>query len=213
MESPDRSQPWVLARLVAVSSTMLALAAGAHVAGGGALPSGAGLALLVSLTVGLSAVLAQRRLRLVSLLPVAAAWQWLLHEGFSLGSSASSGSVAALSTGHAGHAGSAGPWADVSRAVTSQAPHLHAASTSMLVAHAVATVTTVVLLAATEKSARRAFERWSWAVPVLVADAGPVAPATHRVATGVVTPPVRLRSVWVLGAVGSRGPPALRVAV
>jgi hypothetical protein len=199
MESADRSQPRVLARLVATSSTVFALAIGAHLAGGGAVPGGLGLAVLASLTLAWCAVLAQWRLRVSTLLPAAVGWQWCLHQALSL-TSAPAAAVASL-PGHASHTGSVG-----SLLVAASATHHHGASPPMLATHAVATVATVVLLVATEHGAERASQRLRWALPVLLGIVGPpVRPARMR--TAVPPAPRRPRIAWVLGTVGSRGPP------
>lgn len=183
----------VLVRLAAVTSTVLALGAGAHLAAAGALPDGRVLLVLAAATAAVVAPLAHRRLRATTLLPVVAAWQWLLHQGLAATAHPVPPDVHHV---HAAHASSPDP----------VGPLL------MTAAHVLATVLTVALLVTTDRATDRALRRLAWAVPVLAGSLAltpPVAgrvPVTSRVAT-VVLPP------RTLGAHGCRAPPrAVRAA-
>lgn len=193
-----RSSPRVPARLAAVSSTVVALGAGAHVAGSGAVPDGSAVLALGALTVAAAVPLARRRLQVTTLLPGVAAWQWLMHQALAA-TTPLPGAPPAGPSGHAAHAAAtAHPAAG--------APH--PTSAAMTAAHVLTTVLTVALLIATERGAERALRRWTWALPVLTG---------ARVLPVVTTAPQVLvhgddrRSVpraSTGGAYGSRAPPA-----
>jgi hypothetical protein len=209
MQIHTRSRPWVAARLVAVCSTVLALAAGGHAAGGGALPSGLGLTLLVAMTTTFAAALAARPLRLTTLLPAVALWQWVLHQGFALTAAVGGGASGGAAI-HGGHHGGGGvdpallaPTADHAF----RAAHQHGGSATMLLAHGIATLATVLLLVATERGAARAGARWAWAVPRLLTATAPVAAGPHRSELHVVGRIPALRALTHPGALGGRAPP------
>lgn len=197
----------VLLRLAAVTSTVLALGAGAHLAAAGELPDGRVLLVLAVATAAVATPLAHRRLRAATLLPVTGAWQWLLHQGLAMPTGGGGGHAHAR---HAvpGHAGAAGPL-DVTHL---DVAHLDVAPAGvvppvlMTAAHVLATVLTVALLVTTERATDRALRRLAWALPVLVeplAVALPVGwsvPVAPRVAAAVL--PLR-----TAGAHGCRAPP------
>lgn len=203
MVGTRRSRARVLARLVAVASTLFALGAGAHVIGHGLLPSGTVLGALAALTFAVAAVLAQWRLRASTLLPAAALWQLFLHTAFT--GATTSGSVV-VDAGHLAHDHSG---AGLMAASTGAMPGMpeHAMSSRMLAAHLVATAVTVLLLIATERGVERGIEYLAWVLPALLGlVAGPVVSA--RLSDVVHRAPRGLVSGWFVSAQGSRGPPA-----
>jgi len=196
MVDTQRSRPRVLARLVAVSSTVLALGAAAHVAGAGAPPAGRAVVVLAAATLVGALLVARRRLQVRTLLPGVAVWQWLLHQAFT--------ATAALPAApHAAGHPARGTVTSLS-AAAGAVPHT---SATVVAAHVVATVATVGLLVATERGAERALERLAWALPVLAgaltlpvvgtARRVPAAGRVRRAVTPSRTP----------GAHGSRAPP------
>lgn len=205
MVDAQRSRSRVPARLAAVSSTVVALGAGGHVAGAGTLPDTRALAVLAALTAAGAAPLARRPLRVSTLLPAVAAWQWLLHRAFAATATVEAvpGDVVPGGAVHV-HGGA------VPVPMPGAGPGAHAASIAMIAAHAAATVLTVALLVATERAGQRALDRLAWAVPVLAGTAllpvvgtarrRPVRGRRHR-----ATPRTR-----TLGTRGSRAPPTAR---
>ncbi len=203
MVDTRRSRARVLARLVAVASTLLALGAGAHVIGHGVLPSGTVLGALAALTFAVATVLAQWRLRASTLLPAAALWQLFLHAAFAGMAIPGSGVVDAGHLAH-GHSG-----AGLMTPSTGAMPGMpeHAMSSRMLAAHLVATAVTVALLIATERGVERGIERLALVLPALLGFV--VSPVlSTRVGDVVHRAPRRLVSGWCVSAQGSRGPPA-----
>ncbi|MBO3089737.1 hypothetical protein [Cellulomonas dongxiuzhuiae] len=198
MVDASRSPSRVPARLAAVAGTVLPLGAGGHVAGTGTLPDGRALAVLAALTAAGAAPLARRPLRVSTLLPAVAVWQWLLHRAF-----AATAAVDAVAGGERHVHG-----ATASMPVSGTGVGAHATSVAMAAAHVAATALTVTLLVATERAAQRSLDRLAWALPVLVGAAvlpvvgtarrRPVRRRRHR-----ATPRTR-----TLGAHGSRAPPA-----
>ena len=90
-------------RSAVLGAASLALAVGAHVAGGGTAP-GAGLLLLTAVLVGLVALTATaRRVRLTWLAPLLGLEQALLHALFQAAGSTGVVCTAATSAGHVGH--------------------------------------------------------------------------------------------------------------
>jgi hypothetical protein len=196
----------VVARLLAVSATVLGLGSGAHVLGGGAAPSAGVAALVGALVLVLAAAVARRPLSLPVLLPTALAGQLGVHGALSwFGAPVAGGTGApAAHAAHAAHAaqGAGVPWAVDVAAI---APHAHPAEPLMLVAHAGAVVVTVLLLVATERGVLDLARRWSAMLPALLdGAAGPVATRSRTALPEV--PPLRRLPVQ-RGGVGRRGPP------
>lgn len=84
------------ARVALVGSTAFALAAGAHLAAGGTLPTGLGLVALATLTLVTAALLARGPLRPTTLLPALGVLEVALHEGFDVLSAGRTGLAGAL---------------------------------------------------------------------------------------------------------------------
>lgn len=192
MVDAQRSRSTVLARLGALSSTVLALGAVGHVAGTGTLPDGRTTAAVALLTVAAGVPLARRRLRVTTLLPAAAVGQWLLHHAFA---ATAPGVAHAPVTGHVHPGGTPAPGGD------------HGTAAAMLAAHVLATALTVALLVATERGAERALHRCAWALPVLTGARTLVAAVTVRPGLVLVRVPAPVTPARTRGAHGRRAPP------
>jgi hypothetical protein len=195
MFAPTRGATRV-ARAAAFGVAVLTIAAGAHVAGGGALPSMTVLALLAIPVTVAAAALTSRRCGLGLLLGSMAAAQLLLHETLmALAAPVPGGMSEQMSaTSAAAMGGHAMANAD-GRSVT------------MTAAHAVATVVTALVLARGEQALWLLVSRLLPTLPgepIVVGHGRPQAPAPASV-------PVMVRSL-VSGGVGLRGPPVRLVA-
>lgn len=143
MRSHHVRAPFHFLRAASVSTGILTLAAGAHVAGGGALPA-PGILLAVLALTGLAATTATRlKLNAAAMAALLGAGQFALHELFTAFSAPGLATGAVPAAVHH-QAGTAAPLIEA-------AAHLHAAdsaaSTLMLVAHIVATAACALLLA------------------------------------------------------------------
>ncbi|MFJ5957573.1 hypothetical protein ACIQC5_16640 [Paenarthrobacter sp. NPDC092416] len=142
MRTSQPRAPFHALRSGAISIVTVVLAAGAHVVGGGALPTAPVLAALVALT-ALAATLATRlKLNFVAMAALLGAGQLALHEAFT-----ALGPVATTAQGTAHHL--AGE--PLSPTLYTAAEHTHALGTTfgalMLAAHIIATIGSAVLLA------------------------------------------------------------------
>ncbi|MEJ5945506.1 hypothetical protein WDZ17_09410 [Pseudokineococcus basanitobsidens] len=193
-------------RAVLLAGLVLSLAAGAHVVGGGDLPSPLLLALLATLSLAAGSALARRRLRRRTLVPALAAGQALLHQAFTALATVPGTTEPAGPAGHGGHAhGSV-----LVLTSTAGAPEVAVdpASGLMVLAHALAAAATALVAVAADRAWERAV---AWAVRLFPALAvlltGPVAgggPRTRRTRARRTALP---RSV-VLSTQPRRGPPA-----
>lgn len=179
-------------RAGAVASTVLGLAAGAHLAAGGGLPAPFLLAGIAVVVAALCLLLAGRRFSVPVLTGVLGGGQFALHTAFSV---CSDPSVALSATGH--H--------QEFVTVTTVAGAGPAASTSlgMSLAHVAATLVAVALLVHGENLL---WQVWSWLRPlvrVLRPRVPPVHPRAPRTEGAVLAQP---RSV-VARRVRRRGPP------
>lgn len=179
-------------RLLAVASTITALALAGHSLAGGAIPGPAALTLLgVPVLIG-SAALARRRLRARTLLPLAVAAQLGLHHGSTWLSGPTS-----ITPGSGHHP----------VALRTLMPEHASAATAdhglMLAAHLIAAGLTVALLLAVERGLLGLRRRWLALLPLL----GGTAPIAHRPVGAVPSAPRRTIAVWSSGAQGVRGPP------
>lgn len=186
-------------RLLAVTTTVLALGSGAHVLAGGHAPSAGVVALLGALVLLAAAGVARRPLTVRLLLPVAVGAQLGVHVALSwLGPA---GGEPGPSGAHGLH-GAPAPVVDV----VAVDPHAGASGLLMPAAHAAAMAATVLLLVATEQGALGLVRRWSALLPALGAGAPvPVAGLPRPVLVGAG--PVRRLRV-LAGDVARRGPPA-----
>jgi len=194
MITPDGGRLRLL-RAGTLAVVMISLAALAHVLGGGALPGGGVLAVLLGLVLVTCLVASGRRLGAPSIGAILGGGQLALHEAFallgttgadaaSLGHVVGSGHHAVLVT-HAGQAGSG-----------------HHLSLSMLLAHALATVVTAAVLARGERAL------WllaGWLAPVIRLLLERPAHWPRPAAITVAVP--RLRSAELVLAAPRRGPP------
>ena len=188
---------WRAVRIALLGGSSLFLAATAHAAGGGVVPS-AGVLAVLALLLGLAAVpLTVRRCRLRLLLPVLAVEQLGVH----LALTAAAGPAHCLQGGPAGgthHLLLSGCTLDGSVGTTAGSV---SASATMLVGHLVAVAATAWLLARGEAWLWRAADQIAASTARLLADVG-VAPAVAVVAVGAV--PGRWRPIAPLPP---RGPP------
>jgi hypothetical protein len=187
-------------RLLLVSSTVLALALGAHTLGGGRLPGGPVVAGLGALLLATTAWTARGRLRVRSLLPTVLAAEAGLHVALTWLTTGTGSLVAA--DGH--HHGFVTAQPVVGAAV---ATHAHGVRGPMLLAHLAATVLTVGLLVATDRAGRTVAHLWTWLLPALLRPAVPT-PARPRdvPVPGVASARHGLRPTRTLRR---RGPPLL----
>ena len=216
------------ARVVVTSAVVASLAAGAHAAGGGRLPSLTLLAALGSLVLLAVAVLSRWHLRLSTLLPVLAGIQAALHGALSFLAPGATSAVVnpAWAHGYAHDAvvngavvnGAVAPAAQAPFALVMSSPlaHDHAAAAlpgmfaampAMLVLHAVATVVTALVLVGADGAARRT-ACWLRAVLPLIASptVGPVA-AVRRVVIAEAAPGFVLIARGLVTSRPHRGPP------
>jgi hypothetical protein len=183
-----------LARAAAFGVAVLTIAAGAHVAGGGALPSMTVLALL-AIPVAMAAVaLTSRRCGLALLLGSMAAAQVLLHE-----------TLAALAPPVPSD------MSDQMSAASAMGGHAMAQadgrSITMTAAHVVATAVTALLLARGEQALWQLVSRLLPALP-----GEPIAVGHERPQTPALASVPALAPSLVSGGVGLRGPPVRLVA-
>lgn len=188
VHSPARGA-WRVTRAVALTAVTVVLAASAHAAAGGALPSLWALLALTVPTACVAALITRRRLSTPLVLGLLGGGQFALHQGFSV--LASAGHCGA---GHSGH--------HVVVSACSSAPH-HDPSPGMLAAHVVATLLTGLLLARGEQVLWALVTRLHPRLPLLQRLNLPVAPRLAR------TPePLFARPRTVSAAVPvRRGPP------
>jgi hypothetical protein len=188
-------------RLLAVSTTVLALGSGAHVLAGGHAPSAGVAALLGALVLLAAAALARRPLTVRVLLPAAVAAQVGVHVALTwLGPAGE-----ALDPAGAAH-GAHGALLGGDPLVAAPAGHTGSTGVLMPAAHAVAMAATVLLLVATERGVLALVRRWSALLPALGGVRLPVVPAP-RPAWPAVPAGRRLR--LLAGSVARRGPPAV----
>lgn len=188
--------PFRLVRSSATSAVVLALAAGAHVIGGGVLPAPLIVAALGSATLLAVTVIAKKALSLPALLLLLGLGQWLLHQAFSL-TTTTAACVTAPARHYGVHAVSCTPNGLQAHA---QATHT---DIRMLIIHVVAVVVTGFMLQRGESALRCAV---AGIVPLLGLPEGVVVVPTPRIPS---FPPVPvLRIVRAFRAVPSlRGPP------
>ncbi|NKX50911.1 hypothetical protein HER39_10100, partial [Arthrobacter deserti] len=163
---------WRLLRPAAVSSAVLSLSAGAHVAGGGTLPAPGILAALAALVMLPATVLAGRRLGLASLAGLLGGGQLVLHEAFTaLGVSVRCVPRGAAGTLHAWHTFPG----DVSALDCPAAGLGHSTGgAAMTVAHILATVLAGLMLL---KGEQALWALRSWLHPLVCLPAAAALPA------------------------------------
>lgn len=189
------------ARLLAVSTTVLALGSGAHVLGGGTAPALPVLALVGALVLLGAAALARRPLSVPVLLPAALAGQLGVHAALTwLGHGA--GTAVPAGTGALAHHGGA-----VVLTSGAAGPATHALLTPMVAAHAVAVVVTVLLLVATERGALALARRWAGLLPALLGPGSGV--VAGRPAPVLAVAPVVRRAALHREGAARRGPPVV----
>ncbi|WP_457965598.1 hypothetical protein M1E17_03940 [Arthrobacter sp. D1-29] len=195
--------PFHFLRAAALSTGILTLAAGAHVAAGGQLP-GLGILLAVLALTGLAATSATRlRLNLPAMITVLGMGQVILHEVFTAFSGPAVADGSTVSGLHGSHSPGLAP-----PALEGMNGHPHqldsAAGLAMLLAHAVATAGCALLLA---KGETALWALAAWLGPLIqlpqavIPDAGPP-PAVPR--PGAVPSAPRWRN---LRQDSRRGPP------
>ncbi|MCO4237472.1 hypothetical protein [Pseudarthrobacter raffinosi] len=144
MRTNHARPPFHFLRAASLSTGILTLAAGAHVAGGGDLPAPGILLAVLALTVLAATTATRLRLNFPAMLTVLGAGQFILHEAFTVFSSSGTAVSAAASGLHNAHlAGAAAP-------VIAATGHVHDAGSAgilMLLTHALATGACALLLA------------------------------------------------------------------
>ena len=194
MQTPDRGA-WRLARGAAVASTVVGLAAGAHLAAGGLLPGPWLLLALTCLVLCATLLLAARRMSAPVLLAVLGAGQLGLHQAFCWFGVPT---VAVHPPGH--HPGAGLLAVDPVEAVHAGA----SADGSMTAAHVVATVVAALVLARGEALLWRLWTWWQPLRAVVVAVLRlPVLPRVPHPPAAVVPRPAFV----VARRVPRRGPP------
>lgn len=201
-------------RVVVLGVTSLALAAGAHLLGGGRLPS-AGVLAVVAFLLGLSSVvLTARRCRFPALLVVLVVQQGLLHVVFDTASRVASGcGTAASGMGHglAGHTAAASSVVGSCSTMSTLTPATDSMASmampgwAMWAAHLAAVAVTAALLARGEA--------WLWRVADAIVHASTPRPSfTFRPARAVVVvgAPRSQPELLLFSVANPRGPPAGR---
>ncbi len=144
MRTNHARPPFHFLRAASLSTGVLTLAAGAHVAGGGDLPSPGILLAVLALTVLAATTATRLRLNFPAMLTVLGAGQFILHEAFTAFSSSGTAVSATASGPHDAHlAGAAAP-------VIAASGHIHdsgSAGILMLLTHSLATAACALLLA------------------------------------------------------------------
>lgn len=214
MDAPTRGATRV-ARAAAFGVATLALASGAHVSAGGALPSVMVLASLALPLTMAAVILTSRRCGLLFLLGSLTAAQVLLHEALMSLSSHAPGEMLAAAVGgqHGAHALVSGPMSGQSTSAMDSAMGGVALagaggwSAAMMAMHALATVVTTLLLARGEQALWQLVARLLPALPCIprLLSCGP------RQAPVLLSVPT-LRPSLVSGGSGLRGPPSGIVA-
>lgn len=152
--------PFRLLRTTLLGSTILGLAAGAHLVAGGSLPALPIMAVILALHLLCTTIATAFRLTLPTMIALLASSQFVLHQGFELLShgnhaGAMAGTAGASAAGHAGHhalsaeAYAASMMADATAPGIVDLSSAHAAQLSplMLAAHIAATLAAAGLLA------------------------------------------------------------------
>lgn len=208
MRTSHAQTPFHSLRSAMVASTIVVLAAGAHVVGGGQLPAPAILAALLALT-GLVSTLATRlRLNAAAMTGLLGAGQVVLHEAFAAFSAPVAGAATGASpTGTIGHHDGGIP---LPVPAEHMQPHAldSALALSMLAGHALATLLCALLLARGEAAL------WSlaaWLRPLLQLPA-PVVPHAPAVPAAGIYPVESVPLPWRnLRRDCRRGPPPAAV--
>lgn len=196
MTEPSKGALW-LARALAWTCAALGLSVGAHVVGGGSLPTVGGAVSLLAALLWVGLILTRRRLGAPTLVATLGVSQVLVHTALTVTAApAGCGSV----TGHTGHEvaiACSGSGATVT--------HTDHSALTMTLAHAAAAIALGVILARSEDAV--------WFAAGLLWPTLPTTPALPSLARGAVVPthgdhaPAR---VPLLGGVGRRGPPVRR---
>jgi hypothetical protein len=141
--------PFHFLRAASLSTGALTLAAGAHVAGGGDLPSPGILLAVLALTVLAATTATRLRLNFPAMITVLGAGQFVLHEAFTAFSSPGTAVSVAASGLHEAHFAGAAQMATAP--VVAGSGHVHdpgsVAGILMLLTHALATAACALLLA------------------------------------------------------------------
>lgn len=200
------SRGLVLARAVVMATTVLGLAVGAHVVGGGPPPSAAATGVLGVLVLVASSLIARGRLRLWTLAPALGAIEAGLHGALGILPTAAD-LVLLPPVGH-GH----GAVTATLPALPMLADHAHGGTSwVMLLSHTAATLVTAGLLIGADRAARMTRHWLRTTLPLLLAPtAGSVVPLVRTRPRPV---PTLLRaSAGACRSHRRRGPPVLLAA-
>ncbi|HEY8717781.1 hypothetical protein [Pengzhenrongella sp.] len=213
--TPTTAGPLRLARAGIVAGAVLGLAAGAHRMGGGSLPGPLAILALGAVLLALTTALAGRRLTTVVLALVLGGGQFALHWIFDALAPMGCAPVAAAgpappALAHLGHAAGTmltcgGMQRGPAVPQSSEVLQAHAAgSPAMLLAHVLATLATVLVIASGE---RTLWWLLTWLRPLVQAPARPEVRVVVR--RGLVRLPavVRARRAVYLRTSPRRGPP------
>ncbi|MDR6986390.1 hypothetical protein J2Y66_000860 [Paenarthrobacter nitroguajacolicus] len=204
MRASQPRAPFHALRSAAISLVVVLLAAGAHVAGGGALPTAPVLLALVALTALVATLATRFKLNLVTMAGLLGAGQLALHEAFTALSP-----ITAVGPGANHHLGgeSLDPGMDIA------ATHTHELGTAfgalMLVGHILATLASAVVLAKGEDAM---WQLAVWLRPLLALPTLVFRPDAGASPVAVGAPDVFIPRPWRnLRQDSRRGPPAVVV--
>lgn len=202
MRASQTRAPFHAFRSGIISLVIVLLAAGAHVAGGGELPTAPVLIALIALT-ALATTLATRfKLNVVTLVTLLGAGQLALHEAFT-----ALGPIVAAAPGTSHHLGAETP----PPALDIASAHVHELSGTfgvlMLLAHAVAVVGSAILLAKGEDAL---WQLAAWLRPLLALPTLVFRPDAGASPIAVGAPTIFIPRPWRnLRQDSRRGPPAV----
>lgn len=202
MRTSQTRAPFHAFRSGIISLVIVLLAAGAHVAGGGELPTAPVLLALIALT-ALTTTLATRfKLNIVTLVTLLGAGQLALHEAFT-----ALGPIVAAAPGTSHHLGAETPPPSLDIA----SAHVHELSGTfgvlMLLAHAVAVVGSAILLAKGEDAL---WQLAAWLRPLLALPTLVFRPDAGASPIAVGAPAIFIPRPWRnLRQDSRRGPPAV----
>ncbi|MFK0008491.1 hypothetical protein ACIQTZ_15705 [Paenarthrobacter sp. NPDC090520] len=200
MRTSQPRSPFHALRSGALSVVVVLLAAGAHVLGGGALPTAPVLAALIALT-GLAATLATRfKLNVAAMTALVGASQLVLHQAFT--------SLAPIDA--AAPAGGHHPGTESLAPIVDPATHLHELGTTagalMFIAHVMATVASAAVLAKGEDAL---WQLAAWLRPLVTLPSLLFKPDAGATPVAVGAPDVFIPRPWRnLRQDSRRGPPA-----
>ena len=210
---PTRTDPFRLIRAGVATAVILALAVGAHTAGGGTLPAPVLLLALAAFTLAGVSVTAGRRFRPGSLFLVLGAAQLVLHQAFDLLTPAGAVPCLPAASGHGSHGTAADCLPAAAAVLPNPAEHghagpgLHDVGPALFLAHLAAVVLTTLALARGEDALHAAA---AWLRPLFVSPAPLPFPAARPAA--ISGPDAGTLRAPFSSARPLRGPPSYALA-